>query len=282
MAPEEPEGKRLRVPSSARPAVATGGGLDAVVMAGGRDDPELLAAGAAQHRALIEVGGRPLLEWGLEALRSSAMVEKIILVSAAAVADKISPGLFDALSDTLSDSSGILGNMWLGAKRLDPQRPMLVIHGDLPALTPESVDDFVTRSLELNVSLTLPIITREANERKFPGTTRTYIRLREGRFTAGNGVVLGPGFLERHGAVIEQVYRGRKSPVRLARLLGLATMIKWLTGRLSLAQIEARASRILGAPATAVISEYAELGFDIDKPSDLEAARRWHDRQATP
>ena len=279
MATERPDGKRLRNPRPARPTVATGGGLDAVVMAGGKDDPRLLAAGAAQHRALIEVGGRPLLEWGLEALRTSAMVETIVLVSAPVVRAAISSQLYDQF---VVAGGSLIENMLLGSAYVARDRPMLVIHGDLPALTPESLDDFVMRSLELKVALTLPIITREANERQFPGTTRTYIRLREGRFTAGNGVVLGPGFLERHGAVIEQVYRGRKSPVRLARMLGLGTMIRWLTGRLSVRDIEAKASQILGAPVAAVISEYAELGFDIDKPSDLEAARRWHDRQSTP
>jgi len=248
--------------------------LDAVVMAGGRDSPELLALGGAEHRALIPVGERPLVEWGLEALRASATVGMIVLVSVPVVQAAIANSLYD---EFICSGGSLIENMLLGSAHVASDRPMLVTHGDLPALTPESVDDFVIRSLERNVSLTLPIITREANERQFPGTTRTYIRLREGRFTAGNAVVLGPGFLERHGAVIEQVYRGRKSPVKLARLLGLGVMIKWLTGRLSLAQVEAKASQMLRGPAAAVISEYAELGFDIDKPSDLEAARRWHE-----
>jgi hypothetical protein len=47
-----------------------------------------------------------------------------------------------------------------------------------------------------------------------------------------------------------------------------------LRGTLTLAAIEARASRILNVPVRVLVLPYAQLGADIDRPEDLEMARR--------
>ena len=118
------------------------------------------------------------------------------------------------------------------------------------------------------------IIPKDSCERRFPEGRRTYVRLRDGTFTGGNGVVLTRQFVAMRGELIGRLYAARKNPVKLAALLGIGILFGLVTGRLRLAQLEARASRLVGGRVAAVISTYPELGFDVDKLEDLNLARR--------
>ena len=60
----------------------------------------------------------------------------------------------------------------------------------------------------------------------------------------------------------------------MAKILGFSTIIKMLFGKLTIKGLEDVASRAIGAPVKAIISDDAGLGFDIDKPEDLETASR--------
>ena len=76
------------------------------------------------------------------------------------------------------------------------------------------------------------------------------------------------------GELIGRLYAARKNPVKLAALLGIGFLFGLVTGRLRIAQLEARASQLVGGRVSAVISTYPELGFDVDKLEDLNLARR--------
>ena len=66
----------------------------------------------------------------------------------------------------------------------------------------------------------------------------------------------------------------RKSPLTLARDVGIGLLIRLIAGRLSLAQAESRVGGILGIQGRAIIFPYAEAGVDVDKPEDLQLAER--------
>jgi hypothetical protein len=74
--------------------------------------------------------------------------------------------------------------------------------------------------------------------------------------------------------LIGRLYAARKNPLKLAALFGLPFVFGLLTGRLTIRQLEERACAIISGRVAAVISTYAELGFDVDKAEDLEVARR--------
>ena len=52
--------------------------MDCLVLAGGRPAPDhpLYAETRGAPKALIEVGGRPMIEWVLEALRGAASIDR--------------------------------------------------------------------------------------------------------------------------------------------------------------------------------------------------------------
>ena len=151
---------------------------------------------------------------------------------------------------------------------------LLLITSDLPLITAKAIDDFVRRSLGSGAEVCYPIIPKDSCERRFPGGRRTYVRLREGTFTGGNAVLTTRIFLERSQALIARLYAARKNPLKLAALFGIPFILGLLTGRLTIPQLEARASAIISGQVAAIISHYPELGFDVDKVEDLELARR--------
>ena len=52
-------------------------------------------------------------------------------------------------------------------------------------------------------------------------------------------------------------------------MFGIGALFKLLIWQLRKAELENTVSRILGVPAQALMTEYAEIGFDVDKPDDL-------------
>jgi hypothetical protein len=87
-------------------------------------------------------------------------------------------------------------------------------------------------------------------------------------------MVLSRDFVLQQQELIRRLFAMRKNPLKLATLFGPMFILGLLTGRLTLAGLEARASRIIGGRVAAVISAYPELGFDVDKLADLEIARQ--------
>jgi GTP:adenosylcobinamide-phosphate guanylyltransferase len=246
--------------------------LDAVVLAGGSDRGEIAAETGVVHRPLLEVGGRPIIQRILAALRGASSVGRVALVAPdpvhAAVGDEAVDLRLPA-TDTFSD------NIRRGVEALTPGSDhVLLLTGDLALITPAAINDFVQQSLAARADVTYPIIPRESCERQFPGARRTYVRLKEGTYTGGNGVVLTPQFVASRWQLIESLYAARKHPLKLAATFGLGFIFRLLTGRLSLPSLEARASHIVGARVAAIISSYPELGFDVDKLEDLNLARQ--------
>lgn len=76
-------------------------------------------------------------------------------------------------------------------------------------------------------------------------------------------------------AVAKKLVARRKNPLALARLFGLGLAWKFLNGRLSIREAEDRFAGMLGITGRAVISPFAEVGVDVDKPSDLKLAEEF-------
>ncbi len=222
-------------------------GMDAIVLAGGRE------AWARGPKALYPFGGRPLADWVLSALKGAGL--RVVYVGEA-------QGLSVRPDLVLPDTGGILEN--LASALPHTQGRVLVCTADLPYLTREAVE-FVLGQ-DPKAALVYTIVPKEAVEARFPGSKRTYARLREGVFTGGNLLLLDRGLFEKALPLAKKVVALRKKPLALARLVGLDILVLYLLGRLSLGHLEARAQRILGLEARALIVPYAEVGMDLDRP----------------
>jgi MobA-like NTP transferase domain len=239
--------------------------LNAVVLGGGRDDPFAQGFGVPV-KALIPIHGVPMAAYVLRALRESGRVGRIVYVG------PVSPALEGLFDVNVQDHGAMLENLELGLAALPANERVLVSTADVPLLTAESVRDLLTR--DSGAGVVYPIIPMAISEARFPGGKRTAARAREGRFTGGNLFLLEPGLVKKFMPRLKQMIANRKNVLALAGLIGLPVLVKFLLGTLTLRELEGRVSRILGVEARLLITDHAEIGFDVDKLDDLEVAIR--------
>ncbi len=248
--------------------------MDAIVLAGGTltpDDP-LYPYTQGRPKALLELAGRPMLLWVLEALAGARHINHLCVVGLengpASVAGKVVV--------YLPDQGGIVANVRAGLAWQAAQgrgSHALVCSADIPLLTGDMVDGFIDRAAPHTGLLYYPFITQEATEARFPGSQRTYTRLGNLTLTGGNIALIQRDLADAQPALWESITAARKYPWRIARLVGWGTLLKLLLRRLTLTEIEALATRILGRPAYTLLLPYPEVGMDADKPHQVELLR---------
>lgn len=240
--------------------------VQAVLLAGATNQGKLATVSDAAHEALIPVGGRPMVHYVLDALRDTQSVGRVVMVGPAQ-ALKASGNVDDI--EVLDGGRTMVENLRIGVDALDPDSPVLVITSDIPLIHGEAIEDFLARCAKAQADIYYPIIRKETNERAFPGVRRTYVRLKDGVFTGGNMALLEPKVVPACEDVIAQAVAMRKKPWQLSRMLGFIFILKLLSNRLTLAEIEDRVADLLGFRGVGVESPYPEVGIDVDKPDDL-------------
>lgn len=245
--------------------------VDAVVLAGAMNQGALREESSAEYEALIDVAGRPIIDYVLQALLSSQYIDRVVVVGP----DSLEVLINDKRITVTPHGASLAENIKLGLAHLSrTEKKVLLVTADIPLLTAEAVEDFLRRCEREDAAIYYPIVSKEANESAYPGVRRTYVRLREGVYTGGNLVLLAPEVIDRSYAILEKAIAMRKKPAQLARLLGLRFILKLVLHRLTIPEIERQAERILGFKGVAICSPYPDIGIDVDKPSDLELVRK--------
>lgn len=242
--------------------------VDAVVLAGGDGnviDPTVRIKG------IVPIAGKPMVEWLVDALREACTINEIAVVVPTA------EGLgswVDKVDKIVVSDQEFADNIVAGVSAFRSDRSTLVITGDLPALTPEAVDDFVTRSLEAGADFSYPLVRESDMLAQFPGSERTFVRIVDGKVTGGNMAVLSPDLVARSRDIGQRLFETRKSPLAMARVIGVPFILKLLSGRLRPSDVERKMSHLLGGTCVALYTSHASIGADIDKPVDVIVAER--------
>ena len=245
--------------------------MDAIILAGAKNTGPLKGCSNSPYEAGIEIAGRPMVELVVEALLKVKRVDRIVVVVPEGI---LSPDLEREIWKAVLPGETMVDSLLAAFEALEPDEPVLVVTSDIPLITPEAVDDFLDRCGRRSAEVYYSFVSKEVNERKYPGVQRTYVRLKDGTFTGGNIILIHPRVVREHRKRLIQAVALRKQPFKLCRLLGLRFFVKLLFGRLTVGEIERRVERILHLRGAGIVSPYPEVGIDVDKPSDLELARK--------
>ncbi|MDR7482205.1 MAG: nucleotidyltransferase family protein [Armatimonadota bacterium] len=240
----------------------------AVILAGGPPEPRL--APGLPNKAFLRLGGITLVERALEAARGCPAIDRVVVVGpVAALRDLLGDGV-----DVVAQGAGMMDNVTAGVRALPGATAVLAIAADLPLLTSEALGRFLSQC-EGDYSLFYPIVPRQAVEQRFPGARKTYVRVADGVFTGGSVLLFDPSALERARGFVERMMAARKKPWLLAQLFGWSTVLKFASGALSIAEMEARARDVTGLRARAVIVDDPALALDVDagRPENLALLR---------
>ncbi len=162
-----------------------------------------------------------------------------------------------------------------GLSGFAPDSDVLVVASDLPVLTLRGGRRLRSAGRRASTPTSSTVASRKAcTWQRFPEVPHTWARLRDGTFCGGGLAAIKPRALPLLERFIERLGAARKHPFKLASLFGWDMLARFAVGRLSIAQAEARGSKILGAPVRALVSPYPETGVNVDRVSDVALAER--------
>ncbi len=241
--------------------------FDAVVLAGGGKQEPLTEQEGVSNKAFIQLHGKALLAYILEALQRAPSVNRLFVIGP----DKELAELRnEGYSFTIvSERGGMLDNLEAGFENADKNQACLVVTGDIPLLNAEVVENFLALCKPYDYDLYYPVLSRETCLSSFPETERTYVRLREGHLTGGNLGLVKPAWFLENRARLELFISYRKKPLKLLRILPLSFLFKYLFKTLAVNDLESYLSRLLNLKARAVFCDCVEIAVDVDKLSDL-------------
>ena len=249
--------------------------MDAIVTAGGIPQPDdpLYAYSNGDSKALIDVAGKPMVQWVLDALSDAKSVDNVIVIG-------LSPKSGVTCKKPLhfiSNQGRMLANIVAGVNKsleLDKKsKYVLVVSSDIPTLQPEMVDWLVDTCMETKDDIYYGVCPREVMEGRFPGSKRTYTKLKGLDLCGADINVTHVRMATEHLDMWESLIGTRKSPLKQAGIIGLGTLWKVLTRSITLDDLVEKVCQRIGIKGRAIIWPHAEPCMDVDKPHQLELLR---------
>jgi GTP:adenosylcobinamide-phosphate guanylyltransferase len=249
--------------------------MDAIVTAGGIPQPgdPLYVYSNGDSKALIDVAGKPMVQWVLDALGESKEVDNIILI-----------GLTHKSGLTckkplhyISNQGRMLSNIVAGVnKSLELNKKteyVLIVSSDIPALKGEMVDWLVQTAMQTRDDIYYGVCPREVMEDRFPTSKRTYTKLKDMQVCGADINIIHVSMATEHLDTWEKLIGNRKSPLASAAVIGFDTLFLLFTRQFTLQGLVDRACERIGIKGRAIIWDVADPCMDVDKPHQLEIMR---------
>jgi HAD superfamily hydrolase (TIGR01490 family) len=263
--------------AAASPATRPGRGWTVIVLAGDRDgDPLALSLGVSR-KALVPVGGIPMLLRVLAALDCQPGIAEILVLANRVEELAEAPALADyrqrngAALRFVEGSGSPVRSLLALIDHAEIAAPALVVTADSPLLNATAIAEFMTRAESIRADMAVGMVPEERVLAAFPGMARTYFRLKDGAFKSINMFAFLTPRAWHVLAFWRETERARKRPWQLVGQFGLAALVKVLCGRMSLAESFAHGSRVIGIEIQALPIEDGALAADVDQPQHLRA-----------
>ena len=246
--------------------------MDVILTAGGIPEPDdpLFAITNGLPKALMQIGGQTLIQWSLDALSKAASIDNVVLVGLPAGAEIHYSGKLIRMEN----QGDLVSNITVAAQKLlenGASSPYaLVMASDVPTVQPEILD-WLTGQVEQAASdLVYTVVAREVMESRFPDSHRSYIKLKDVAVCGGDINAIRLEKINYDNPIWRRLVDTRKNALKQASLLGFDTLFLVLIRALTLAQTESRVCRKMGIAGKLLLSPYAEIAMDVDKPAQFE------------
>lgn len=249
--------------------------LTALVLAGSRGLGDPLARYAnVSHKALIEIGGQPMLARVVAALARVPRIARIVIVIER-------PDLVSELGlERIAGGRPLEVHAAAGSPSLSVAQalrelgaPLFVTTADHALLEPEWIEHFLDHA-PADADAIAALAPRAAIEAAVPGTRRTWLRFADGAYSGCNLFL----FARPPAAAVVRLWREieneRKHPLRMLRRLGFGFALRYALGLLPLGAALARLGALTRSRIAIVELPFGRAAVDVDKPEDLELVRR--------
>ena len=243
----------------------------AILLAGQRPGIDPLAAAFGQTaKALVEVGGQPMVSRVARTLLDCADIGQVLILAQ-------DPAELTGRDDTRwlaqdprvsfsASGAGIATSIAAVAGGPLAPWPVLVTTADHPLLTTAMVAEFIGAVGAADVAVA--VVERRVLLAAYPGNQRTWLRFRGGAYSGANLFGFTGPEAKAALAMWSGVEQDRKKGWRLLLRLGPGLLIGAATRTLTLAGALRRLGARFHLDARAVVLSQAEAAIDVDKPSD--------------
>ena len=249
----------------------------ALLLAGQRPGVDPLAAAFGMERkALVPIGGVPMLALVARTLLDCPEVARVVVLAQDPGALLADPGCVWLADEprigVAASGGGIAASVAAIAGSPVAPWPVLVTTADHPLLTPAMVAAFLAGAGAADVAV--GVVERGVVLAAYPDTSRTWLRFRGGAWSGANLFALRSAAALPALALWAGVEHDRKSGWRLIGQLGPGLLAGAALRLLTLDAAMARLGRRLGLTARAVALPFADAAIDVDKPADHALAER--------
>ena len=250
----------------------------AVVLAGSRPGRDEFAASfGAEFKALIPVGGEPMVRWPVRALLASEQIGRIVVVAQAPEA--IGQALpEDSRLELRASGDSIASTILAMCEDPSIEWPLLVTTADHALLDAATVDEFAGAAAGADIAI--GVVERDVVMRRFPDSRRTWLRFRGGAYTGANLFALASPKVAPAIELWRSVEQDRKKAWRIISLLGPIMLIMTVLRLASLDDVMQQLSDRLGLRVRGLRLSNALAGVDVDKAEDHALAEAVLDGRA--
>jgi GTP:adenosylcobinamide-phosphate guanylyltransferase len=240
--------------------------VTAIVLAGSRPGGDPLAkAHGAQLKALITVGGKPMVRRPVDALLASDRIGQVRVLSQRP--ELLKPALPRNKRVSIEQSGDTIAAT-LEAYCFDPkvEWPLLVTTADHALLTSDMIEDFL--SLARRGDIAVGVVEKRNLMYRLPQSERTWIKFRGGAYSGANLFLLASPRVLPALELWRSAEQGRKKPWRLLSVLGPLNLLGALLRLRTIDQTLGTVGSKLGLNTIAVELADPLAAVDVDKPGD--------------
>ncbi len=249
--------------------------MDAIVTAGGIPQPgdPLYAYSNGDSKALIDVAGKPMIQWVLDALGDSKEVDNVIIIGLTSKSGLTCKKPLHYLSNQGRMLANIVAGTSKSVELNKKTEYVLLVSSDIPALKPEMVDYLAQTSMQTRDDIYYGVCPRDVMETRYPASHRTYTKLKDMQVCGADINVIHVSMTTDHLETWEKLIGNRKSPLASAAVIGWDTLFLLFTRQITLQGLVEKASARIGIKGRIIIWDKAEPCMDVDKPHQLEIMR---------
>lgn len=251
------------------------GSFAAVVLSGDRSSSDpLVAASGRGCKALIEIDGTPMILRVLDALGGAECVRGITICGPSresiATEERLQRRIAEQHISWQAPRETPSTSAHEALQSIAPEAPVLLTTADHPLLRAAIVDHFCRAALATGADAVVGLAPYALVREIFPGMRKTVLRFRDDEYCGCNLFA----FLTPAGRQMADRWRAveaeRKSPLKVMKMLGWSSVLRYRFGWLSLDGAERALSRRMGLRLAAVRMPFGDAAVDVDSLADYE------------
>ena len=249
--------------------------MDAIVTAGGIPQPgePLYEYTQGGSKALLDIAGKPMIQWVLDALDGAKTIDRVVVIGLTEDSKVTS----SKLAAFIPNQGSMVDNVRAGIIKVLEINPgaqySVVASSDVPGITNKIIDWLVTTAMETQDEAYYCVIPRPVMEKRYPESKRTYTRLKDVELCGGDVNIIKTSLVTQNDALWDKLVAARKNVLKQAALIGYDTLFLLLFRMVTMDQAVQKVTKRLKISGRALVSPYAEIGMDVDKPFQLQIMR---------